>query len=200
MAVRMLRAAAEAAGDRRRAGRGSRVAAPAAAPRRRALERRSPAEPRRRCARPSARSRRRPRRSRPTGAGRCAPSAVAGPAEPKAADPPLAAAARLRLRRPPRPRSAAARRHRAGVPRPGDLREGVVVLRLLISDTGHVDDVARRPRRAARRVRAGGARRLLEGALLARHGGAESPVKSQITVEVQFMPINRGARVSGRTY
>ena len=27
-----------------------------------------------------------------------------------------------------------------------------------------------------------------------------TPVKSQITVEVEFMPINRGARVSGRTY
>ena len=29
---------------------------------------------------------------------------------------------------------------------------------------------------------------------------AGTPVKSQITVEVQFMPINRGARVSGTTY
>ena len=29
---------------------------------------------------------------------------------------------------------------------------------------------------------------------------AGMPVKSQITVEVRFVPINRGARVSGRTY
>ena len=29
---------------------------------------------------------------------------------------------------------------------------------------------------------------------------AGTPVKSQITVEVRFVPVNRGARVSGRTY
>jgi outer membrane biosynthesis protein TonB len=27
-----------------------------------------------------------------------------------------------------------------------------------------------------------------------------TPVKSQITVEVEFLPINRGARISGRMY
>ena len=80
-----------------------------------------------------------------------------------------------------------------------DLREGVVVLRLLISDTGQVDNVA-----VVRAEPAG----VFEQAAIEAFAKARfspglaggTPVKSQITVEVQFVPINRGARVSGRTY
>lgn len=79
------------------------------------------------------------------------------------------------------------------------LREGVVVLRLLISATGHVDDVA---------VVRAEPRGIFEQAAIDAFAKARfspglasgMPVKSQIMVEVQFMPINRGARVSGRTY
>jgi TonB family protein len=84
-------------------------------------------------------------------------------------------------------------------PDPVYLREGTVVLRLLIGDTGHVDNVA---------VVRSEPRGVFETAALEAFGKARfSPgmlgglaVKSQITVEVHFMPINRGARVSGRTY
>lgn len=79
------------------------------------------------------------------------------------------------------------------------LREGTVVLRLLISDKGHVDNVA---------VVRSEPRGVFEQAALEAFGKARfspglaagTPVKSQITVEVRFVPINRGARVSGRTY
>jgi len=79
------------------------------------------------------------------------------------------------------------------------LRSGTVVLRLLISATGHVDDVAV--------VRAEPAGVFDQAAIDAFSkarfdpgiaGGV--PVKSQIRVEVEFMPINRGARISGRSY
>jgi len=79
------------------------------------------------------------------------------------------------------------------------LREGSVVLRLLISDSGHVDDVAvvrSEPRGVFEQA-------ALEAFAKARFSpglAAGTPVKSQITVEVQFVPTNRGARVSGRTY
>jgi len=79
------------------------------------------------------------------------------------------------------------------------LREGTVVLRLLISETGHVDDVA-----VVRSQPSG----VFEQAALDAFGKARfapglaagTPVKSQITVEVRFVPVNRGGRVSGRTY
>jgi periplasmic protein TonB len=79
------------------------------------------------------------------------------------------------------------------------LREGTVVLRLLISDTGQVDNVA-----VVRSQPPG----VFDAAALDAFGKAKFapgraagiPVKSQITVEVRFMPINRGAGVSGRTY
>jgi protein TonB len=79
------------------------------------------------------------------------------------------------------------------------LREGTVVLRLLISETGHVDNVA---------VIRAEPRGVFEQAALEAFGKARfapglaagTPVKSQITVEVRFVPINRGAGVSGRTY
>jgi TonB family protein len=78
-------------------------------------------------------------------------------------------------------------------------REGTVVLRLLISETGHVDNVA---------VVRSQPRGVFEQAALDAFGTARfapglaagMPVKSQITVEVRFVPINRGARVSGRSY
>jgi protein TonB len=79
------------------------------------------------------------------------------------------------------------------------LREGVVVLRLLISDTGHVDNVAV-VRAEPRGIFEQAAIEAFSKARFAPGLAAGTPVKSQITVEVQFMPINRGARVSGRTY
>jgi periplasmic protein TonB len=79
------------------------------------------------------------------------------------------------------------------------LREGVVVLRLLISDTGHVDDVAV-VRAEPRGVFEQAAIDAFAKARFSPGLAAGTPVKSQIMVEVQFMPINRGARVSGRTY
>ena len=79
------------------------------------------------------------------------------------------------------------------------LREGIVVLRLLISDTGHVDDVAV-VRSDPRGVFEQAALEAFSKARFLPGLAAGVPVKSQITVEVQFMPINRGARVSGRSY
>jgi protein TonB len=79
------------------------------------------------------------------------------------------------------------------------LREGVVVLRLLISATGHVDDVAV-VRSAPQGVFEQAAVEAFAKARFSPGLAAGTPVKSQITVEVNFVPINRGARVSGRTY
>lgn len=77
-------------------------------------------------------------------------------------------------------------------------QEGSVVLRLLISEAGAVDNVA-----VVRAYPAG----LFERSALEAFGKAKfSPgrmlgvaVKSQITIEVMFTPINRG-KVSGRSY
>lgn len=77
-------------------------------------------------------------------------------------------------------------------------QEGSVVLRLLISEAGAVDNVA-----VVRAFPAG----LFERSALEAFGKAKfSPgrmlgvaVKSQITIEVMFTPINRG-KVSGRSY
>jgi periplasmic protein TonB len=78
-------------------------------------------------------------------------------------------------------------------------QQGVVVLRLLINEQGVVDNVAV--------VRATPLGYFEESALEAFGKALFSPgkllgvsVKSQITIEVEFMPINRGATVSGRTY
>ena len=73
------------------------------------------------------------------------------------------------------------------------------MLRILISDTGHVDDVAV-VRAEPRGVFEQAAIEAFAKARFAPGLAAGTPVKSQITVEVQFVPINRGARVSGRTY
>ena len=75
----------------------------------------------------------------------------------------------------------------------------VVVLRLLISETGHVDNVAV-VRAEPRGIFEQAALDAFSKARFAPGLAAGTPVKSQITVEVQFVPINRGARVSGRTY
>ena len=84
-------------------------------------------------------------------------------------------------------------------PAEANLREGSVVLRLLVSEVGEVDEVA---------VVRAFPRGLFEASALAAFGQAKFspglmlgvPVKSQITIEVQFTPINRGATVSGRSY
>lgn len=73
------------------------------------------------------------------------------------------------------------------------------MLRLLIDETGHVDNVA---------VVRSSPKGLFEESALAAFGKAAfSPgmllgvaVKSQWTVEVEFTPVNRGASVAGRDY
>lgn len=84
-------------------------------------------------------------------------------------------------------------------PKAAGLRQGVVVLRLLIDEAGHVDNVA---------VVRSSPKGLFEESALAAFGKAAfSPgrllgvaVKSQWTVEVEFTPVNRGASVAGRDY
>jgi TonB family protein len=84
-------------------------------------------------------------------------------------------------------------------PEEGQLQEGTVVLRLLIGDTGHLDNVA-----VVRSYPKG----LFDRAALAAFTQARfapgmvlgTPVKSQLTIEVHFAPFNRGSRVSGRGY
>ena len=80
-----------------------------------------------------------------------------------------------------------------------DQRTGKVVLRLLIGDTGHVDDVA-----VVRATPPG----LFDASAIEAFAKARfSPgltggvaVKSQMTVEVDFVPLNRLSRISGRSY
>ena len=84
-------------------------------------------------------------------------------------------------------------------PDPVNLRTGSVVLRLLISETGHVDDVSV-VRADPPGVFDQAAVEAFSKARFSPGVAGGTPVKSQIRVEVQFMPINRGARVSGRSY
>lgn len=127
------------------------------------------------------------------------PASTAATNEAKGVDAPLAAAPDyafgVRLDPGPRPLEDIEPEY----PDPVNLREGVVVLRLLISDTGHVDNVAV-VRAEPRGVFEQAALDAFSRARFSPGLAAGTPVKSQITVEVQFMPINRGARVSGRTY
>ena len=84
-------------------------------------------------------------------------------------------------------------------PDSANLQEGTVVLRLLISETGTVDDVG---------VVRAHPKGLFEQAAIEAFGKAKfhpglvlgTAVKSQMMVEVHFLPINRGARISGRSY
>lgn len=84
-------------------------------------------------------------------------------------------------------------------PAEAGLQEGVVVLRVLISEAGVVDDVA---------VIRSSPKGLFERSALVAFQNARfspgmrlgAPVKSQINVEVNFVPFNRGAAVSGRSY
>ncbi len=84
-------------------------------------------------------------------------------------------------------------------PESANLQEGKVVLRLWISEAGVVDNLA---------VLRAEPKGLFENAALEAFRTARfspgmvlgTPVKSQITVEVEFLPINRGARISGRMY
>lgn len=84
-------------------------------------------------------------------------------------------------------------------PAEGELQEGTVALRLLISETGHVDNVA-----VVRSYPVG----LFDRAAITAFSNAKFapalllgvPTKSQITIEVHFAPFNRGAKVSGRGY
>ena len=73
------------------------------------------------------------------------------------------------------------------------------MLRLLINERGLVDNAAvvrSEPRGFFEEsaLEAFNSARFSPGLLLG------LPVKSQVTIEVEFMPINRGAGVSGRTY
>jgi TonB family protein len=83
-------------------------------------------------------------------------------------------------------------------PAAAGLQEGVVALRLLINEAGTVDRVLVLRSTPAgffeeSAVRAFSTARFAPGRFLG------IPVKSQITVEVEFTPINRGS-VGGRTY
>lgn len=79
------------------------------------------------------------------------------------------------------------------------LREGVVVLRLLINEKGLVDDVT-----VIRSLPPG----MFDTSAITAFGNARFspgmflglPVKSQMTVEVEFMPTNRGPAVSGSSH
>jgi len=84
-------------------------------------------------------------------------------------------------------------------PDSGFMREGTVVLRVLIDEAGHVDNVAV-VRATPRGAFEDAAIEAFGKALFSPGRAAGVPVKSQITVEVHFAPINRGARISGRGY
>ena len=79
------------------------------------------------------------------------------------------------------------------------LQHGIVVLRLLINEIGVVDQAA-----VVRSVPKG----LFEKSALEAFAAARFspgmllglPVKSQVTIEVEFAPFNRGANVTDRTY
>ena len=84
-------------------------------------------------------------------------------------------------------------------PLQGGVREGSVVLRLLINEKGIVDE--------AIVLRSFPPRVFDSSAVLAFSSAKFSPgmflgipVKAQLTVEVEFMPTNRGPTVSGRNY
>ncbi len=84
-------------------------------------------------------------------------------------------------------------------PDSGHMREGTVVLRVLIDEAGHVDNVAV-VRATPKGAFEDAAVDAFTKALFSPGRVAGVPVKSQITVEVRFLPINRGARISGRGY
>jgi TonB family protein len=79
------------------------------------------------------------------------------------------------------------------------LQHGIVVLRLLINEFGVVDQAA-----VVRAVPKG----LFEKSAVEAFAAARFspgmlsglPVKSQVTIEVEFAPFNRGANVTDRTY
>lgn len=78
-------------------------------------------------------------------------------------------------------------------------QHGIVVLRLLINESGVVDQVAvvrSMPKGLFEKsaLEAFAAARFSPGMLLG------LPVKSQVTIEVEFAPFNRGANVTDRTY
>jgi protein TonB len=127
------------------------------------------------------------------------PAATVAADEAKGADAPLAAAPDYafgaRLDPGPRPLGDI----EPDYPDPIFLRQGVVVLRVLVSETGHVDNVAV-VRAEPRGVFEQAAIEAFSKARFSPGLAAGTPVKSQITVEVQFVPINRGGRVSGKTY
>ena len=79
------------------------------------------------------------------------------------------------------------------------LQHGIVVLRLLINEFGVVDQAAvvrSAPKGLFEKsaLEAFAAARFSPGMLLG------LPVKSQVTIEVEFAPFNRGANVTDRTY
>lgn len=80
-----------------------------------------------------------------------------------------------------------------------ELQDGRVILRLLIDEMGSVDQAE-----VVRATPSG----LFENAAIEAFGSAKFspgmllgvPVKSQVTIEVRFAPINKGEAVSGRSY
>lgn len=84
-------------------------------------------------------------------------------------------------------------------PEGAELRSGIVVLRLLVSETGRVDNVAV-VRAQPPGVFDKAAATAFEAARFSPGRLFGTPVKSQLTIEVAFTPLNRGPRVSGRGY
>jgi len=84
-------------------------------------------------------------------------------------------------------------------PEEGNLREGTVVLRILISETGQIDDVSV-VRSFPKVVFDKAAITAFAAVRFAPGLRAGAPTKSQLTIEVHFAPYNRGGRVSGRGY
>ena len=84
-------------------------------------------------------------------------------------------------------------------PDAAQLQEGTVVLRLLIDETGKIDNIAV-VRAAPKGLFERPALEAFSRARFAPGYSSGNPVKSQITVEVHFVPINRGSRISGRGY
>lgn len=84
-------------------------------------------------------------------------------------------------------------------PSDAGLREGLVAIRLLIDEKGIVDDVVV-IRSSPRGVFEDSAIQAFRSARFSPGMFLGIPVKSQLVVEVEFMPTNRGASVSGRSY
>lgn len=86
-----------------------------------------------------------------------------------------------------------------GYPDAAGVREGRVVLRILVNERGIVDDVMV-INAFPKGVFDEAAMSAFRSALFSPGRYLGVPVKSQLSIEVEFLPTNRGANVSGRSY